>query len=95
MPGKPDAQWGPGEKVHTHGDVGAAFAAAAANGGTVVEGTLKVGGQQHFPMEKQTCLAAPDEQGRLVLYSATQMPDHTRFLVAANLGVCVCVCVRS
>ena len=47
---------------------------AAAKGGTVVEGTLSIGGQQQFYMEKQTCLAAPDEQGRMILYPATQMP---------------------
>ena len=90
VPDNPDpgAHWGPGEKVLTHGDVDTALKeAAAAGGGTVVQGTLSIGGQSQFMMEKQTCMAAPDEQGRLVLYCSTQMPDHTRFMVAANLGI--------
>jgi xanthine dehydrogenase molybdopterin-binding subunit B/xanthine dehydrogenase iron-sulfur cluster and FAD-binding subunit A len=89
IPGSEDPthHWGPGEKVVGHGDVDAAIAEAAASGGTVVEGSLEIGGQSHFPMEKHTCVAAPDEQGRMVIYASTQMPDHTRFLAAANTGI--------
>jgi len=70
----------------TKGDVAAAFSSAG-EGDIVVEGTFSIGGQQQFPMEKNTCHAAPDEQGRIVLHPSTQMPDHVRFFVAANLGI--------
>eukprot|EP01046_Picozoa_sp_COSAG06_P024206 COSAG06_NODE_1960_length_7977_cov_3.230515_3_plen_1389_part_00 len=83
-----DYVWGPGKRVKAHGDVEAALKSAAeTDGDTVVEGTLQIGGQSHFCMEKHTCVATPDEQGRMVIYASTQLPDHTRLLVAANLGL--------
>ena len=38
-------------------------------------------------MEKHTTVAAPDEQGRMVMYCSTQLPDHTRLLAALNMGL--------
>ena len=83
-----DYVWGPGKRVINRGNVEAALQAAKdADDQTYVEGSLQIGGQSHFAMEKHTCVATPDEQGRLVIYASTQLPDHTRLLVAANLGL--------
>jgi xanthine dehydrogenase small subunit len=87
-----DKHWAPGEKIRcvpAGSDVDKSLADAAANGGTVVEGQLSIGGQSHFCMEKHTCVVAPDEQDRMVIYASTQLPDHTRALAALNLGLSI------
>jgi xanthine dehydrogenase large subunit len=76
------------------GDVAAGFAAADG----VVEGTLDIGGQEHFYLESQVALAVPGEQGQMVIHSSTQHPSEVQMMVAEALGVpfnhVVCHCKR-
>lgn len=53
------------------GDVNEAFDSAA----HVFSGTTRIGGQEHFYLETQSCLAVPKlEDGEMELYSSTQGP---------------------
>jgi xanthine dehydrogenase large subunit len=52
-----------------------------------VEGTLRIGGQEHFYLETQACLAWIDEAGFVSLHSSTQHPSETQEVVARVLGV--------
>ena len=49
---------------------------------TIVEGKVDSGGQEHVYMETQGCLAIPQEDGRLLLYSSTQNPSTVQSTVA-------------
>ena len=51
-------------------------------------GTVFIGGQEHFYLETNCCMAIPsnDEQ-EMILYSATQNPSKTQELAALALGV--------
>ncbi len=49
---------------------------------TIVEGRVDSGGQEHVYMETQGCLAIPEEDGRLLLYSATQNPSTVQSTVS-------------
>ncbi len=53
---------------------------------TIVEGRADSGGQDHVYMETQGCLAIPGEEGRILLYSATQNPSTVQSTVADILG---------
>ena len=53
----------------------------------LVTGQQDVGGQIHFYMETQTCVAIPGEEGQMVLWSSTQSPDGVQNAVAHVLGV--------
>ncbi len=63
------------------GDVTAGLAEAA----VVVETTCETQYVQHTPMEPHVTLSYLDEHGRLVLYTATQVPWHVRRIVARVL----------
>ena len=71
----------------TKGDPEAAYAAAESGEGMTVSGELKIGGQSHFCMEKQTTVAVPSEQGRMILYVSSQFPDVTRAMTGAISGI--------
>ena len=62
------------------------------------EGTLRIGGQEHFYLEGQVALAIPGEAGEMFLHSSTQHPSDVQRLVARMLGVplarVVCECRR-
>lgn len=64
------------------GDVAAALKQAA----HLVEGSMEVGGQEHFYLESQAALALPDE-GRMVIHSSTQHPSEIQHKVADALGL--------
>lgn len=51
-----------------------------------IQGTLNIGGQEHWYLETQSCLCIPDE-GNYKLYSSTQNPSETQLLVAEVLGL--------
>ncbi|MDB5294311.1 MAG: xdhB [Phycisphaerales bacterium] len=76
------------------GNLAAGFAAAD----RTVEGTLDIGGQEHFYLESQVAIAVPGEQGQMVVHSSTQHPSEVQMMVAEVLGVpfnhIVCVCKR-
>lgn len=54
----------------------------------VLEGEMRVGGQEHFYLETQTTIAVPKgEDGEMELFVSTQNPTLTQKLVARVLGV--------
>ena len=53
----------------------------------VVEGTLSLGGQEHFYLEGQAALALPGEGGEMHVIASTQHPTEVQHKVAHALGV--------
>ena len=51
------------------------------------EGTLHIGGQEHFYLEGQVALAVPGEDRDLTIYSSTQHPTEVQHHVAHALGL--------
>ena len=47
---------------------------------------LHIGGQDHFYLEGQVCLAVPGEDGDMLIYSSTQHPTEIQHLVAHAMG---------
>ncbi|MHB0765078.1 xanthine dehydrogenase molybdopterin binding subunit [Stutzerimonas sp. NM35] len=70
---------------HTHkrGDSEAALAAAPRR----LQGTLHIGGQEHFYLETQISSVMPTEDGGMIVYTSTQNPTEVQKLVAEVLGV--------
>ncbi|MFS8068526.1 MAG: molybdopterin cofactor-binding domain-containing protein, partial [Byssovorax sp.] len=54
---------------------------------TVVESAQKNGGQAHFYMETQACIAEPADRGRMIIHSSTQSPMAQHGAAAMALGV--------
>jgi xanthine dehydrogenase large subunit len=52
-----------------------------------VDGTLRIGGQEHFYLETQAAIAWIDEAGFVAVHSSTQHPSETQEVVARVLGV--------
>jgi xanthine dehydrogenase large subunit len=65
------------------GDVETAFRSAK----HTIEGTLVIGGADHFYLESQACLAVPGENDQLVLHSSTQAPSEVQHTAAHMLGL--------
>ncbi|WIA42814.1 hypothetical protein OEZ86_008746 [Tetradesmus obliquus] len=65
------------------GDLEAGFAAAD----HVLEGTLRLGGQEHFYLEPNGCIVLPTEDDEYTLISSTQAPTKHQIYVASTLGV--------
>ncbi|MDT8854592.1 xanthine dehydrogenase molybdopterin binding subunit [Paracoccaceae bacterium Fryx2] len=72
-----------GPVIWQKGDAEAAIAGAA----RVVEGSIEVGGQEHFYLEGQIALALPQEGGDMVVQSSTQHPTEVQHKVAHALHV--------
>ena len=71
------------ERCLRQGDVDKALAEAD----QILEGTVAVGGQEHFYLETNCCLAIPSSDDQeLTLYSSTQNPSKTQELTALALG---------
>lgn len=70
-----------GPVTWARGDVTAGFAQAA----QIVEGSLDIGGQEHFYLEGQAALALPDDQG-MVIRCSSQHPTEIQHKVADALG---------
>jgi len=70
---------------HTHkrGDSSAALAAAPRR----LQGSLHIGGQEHFYLETQVSSVMPTEDGGMIVYTSTQNPTEVQKLVAEVLGV--------
>jgi xanthine dehydrogenase large subunit len=64
------------------GDCAAALASAPKR----IEGTLRIGGQEHFYLEGQAAFAIPGEDDMLV-HSSTQHPSEVQSIVAYVLGL--------
>ncbi|MCU0281601.1 MAG: molybdopterin-dependent oxidoreductase, partial [Acidimicrobiia bacterium] len=65
------------------GDAPAAFADCA----VVVETTCETQYAQHAPLETHVCQSYLDDNGRLVLYTSTQVPFHLRRIIARILDL--------
>jgi xanthine dehydrogenase large subunit len=51
-----------------------------------LQGSLVIGGQDHFYLEGQIAAAVPQEDGAMLVYSSTQHPSEVQHLVAHALG---------
>lgn len=71
------------ERIIARGDVANALASATHG----LEGSLVVGGQEHFYLESQAAIAYPGEHGAMTVHSSTQHPTEIQSLVAEALGV--------
>jgi xanthine dehydrogenase large subunit len=52
-----------------------------------LQGTLEVGGQEHFYLEGQVAYALPQEQNQWLIHSSTQHPGEVQHWVAHALGL--------
>lgn len=70
-------------------NVEAVLAAAAGNkeGAVVVEGEMRVGGQEHFYLETNATYAIPGEDGALEVWASTQNPSKTQNFCAYVCGI--------
>ncbi|XKU39125.1 xanthine dehydrogenase molybdopterin binding subunit [Pseudomonas [fluorescens] ATCC 17400] len=70
---------------HTHqrGDSAGALASAKNR----IQGTLHIGGQEHFYLETQISSVMPTEDGGMIVYCSTQNPTEVQKLVAEVLDV--------
>jgi xanthine dehydrogenase large subunit len=73
-------------------------AAAMEQSAHVIEGSMQVGGQEHFYLEGQISSCHPGEGGEMKVFSSTQHPSEVQHLVARMLGrpdaMIVCECRR-
>ena len=76
------------------GEIDAGFSEAD----ETIDGTLEIGGQEHFYLESQIAIAVPGEQGAMTVHSSTQHPSEVQAMVAEVLGVpfnlVTCICKR-
>ncbi|MDG0815985.1 xanthine dehydrogenase molybdopterin binding subunit [Bdellovibrio svalbardensis] len=63
-----------------------------------LSGVFECGGQEHFYLESQACVAYPLEDGQIEIHSSSQHPSETQHVVAEALGLSlhqvVCVVKR-
>ncbi|MCC5983710.1 MAG: xanthine dehydrogenase molybdopterin binding subunit [Rhodobacteraceae bacterium] len=78
-----DSRFEDGPRIWTRGDPEAAITAAA----HVIEGTIDIGGQEHFYLEGQAALALPQEGGDMVIHASSQHPTEIQHKVAEALGL--------
>ncbi|EWC48718.1 xanthine dehydrogenase [Drechslerella stenobrocha 248] len=61
---------------------------ALASADRVVEGTVRMGGQEHFYLETQACVAVPRlDDGEMEVFSSTQNPAEAQLYAAQITGV--------
>lgn len=71
-----------GPRIYEKGDVSQAIGAASHR----IEGTIEIGGQEHFYLEGQAALVLPQEDGGAHVFSSTQHPTEIQHKVAEALG---------
>ncbi|WP_417767617.1 xanthine dehydrogenase molybdopterin binding subunit [Stappia sp.] len=52
-----------------------------------LEGSMRIGGQEHFYLEGQVSLAVPGEDGDMFVHTSSQHPSETQHVIARVLGV--------
>lgn len=72
-----------GPRIWTKGDVDTALAAAKNR----LQGSIDMGGQEHFYLEGQAALAMPQEGGDMLIHSSTQHPTEIQHKVAEAIGL--------
>uniref|UniRef100_A0AAG5CVM4 Xanthine dehydrogenase n=1 Tax=Anopheles atroparvus TaxID=41427 RepID=A0AAG5CVM4_ANOAO len=60
---------------------------ALAEADVIVEGDCRMGGQEHFYLETQACLAFPKDTDEIEIISSTQHPTEIQLHVAHSLGI--------
>src|SRR4051812_24912977 len=70
------------ERVIQRGDAPQSLAASP----HTLEGTLTIGGQEHFYLENQIALGYPGEYGQMTVHSSTQHPSEIQSIVAEVIG---------
>ncbi len=78
-----DSRFESGPRIWSRGDAAAAIAIAP----RMIEGTMEIGGQEHFYLEGQAAFALPQENGDVVVQSSTQHPTEIQHKVAEALGL--------
>ncbi|ODN01215.1 Xanthine dehydrogenase/oxidase [Orchesella cincta] len=53
----------------------------------ILEGEMRIGGQEHFYMEPQSCIATPKEDQEMDILMSCQGPDYVQKLVAKALKI--------
>ncbi|QFI38435.1 xanthine dehydrogenase molybdopterin binding subunit [Moritella marina ATCC 15381] len=53
----------------------------------ILEGSIHIGGQEHFYLETQAASVMPTEDGGMIVYASTQNPTEVQKLVAEVIGV--------
>ena len=53
----------------------------------VVEGEVRIGGQEHFYLEPCACVVTPGEDDEMTTVVSTQCPDKSQRLIASALGI--------
>lgn len=72
-----------GPRIYARGDADKAIASAR----HTIEGSMEIGGQEHFYLEGQAATALPQEGGDMIVYSSSQHPTEIQHKVAEALGV--------
>jgi xanthine dehydrogenase large subunit len=78
-----DSRFEDGPRVYRKGDIDTALSDAR----HLVEGSIDIGGQEHFYLEGQSALALPQEGGDMVVHSSSQHPTEIQHKVADALGL--------
>ncbi|MCR8546772.1 xanthine dehydrogenase molybdopterin binding subunit [Salipiger sp. P9] len=76
-----DTRFEEGPRIWEKGDAIAGLDAAP----HVIDGTLEMGGQEHFYLEGQAALVFPQENGDMLVHSSTQHPSEIQHKVAHAL----------
>jgi xanthine dehydrogenase large subunit len=53
----------------------------------IIQGTMEIGGQEHFYLEGQAASALPQENGDMLVHSSTQHPSEIQHKVSETLGL--------
>lgn len=61
----------------------------------VVEGTIKLGGQEHFYLEPNGAIVVPTESDEYLLISSTQAPNKHQVTAPANTSLLSAACSSS
>ncbi len=78
-----DSRFEEGPRIYEMGDAATAIESATHR----LEGSIEIGGQEHFYLEGQAAAALPQEGGDMVVYSSSQHPTEIQHKVAEALGV--------
>ncbi|WP_372833839.1 xanthine dehydrogenase molybdopterin binding subunit [Puniceibacterium confluentis] len=78
-----DSRFEEAPRIWQKGDAGEAIDAAP----HMLEGTIEMGGQEHFYLEGQAALVLPSEDGDMLVHSSTQHPTEIQHKVAEALGL--------
>ncbi|MBT8458410.1 MAG: molybdopterin-dependent oxidoreductase, partial [Boseongicola sp.] len=71
-----------GPRIYHKGDAAKAIADAP----HTLQGSIDIGGQEHFYLEGQAAAALPQEGGDMLVYSSTQHPTEIQHKVAEAIG---------